>query len=255
MSRVGEFFELASQLQNKPARIAEGRNSVLFYSIEVKASASAPSTLQENIASVGGVDRAVPKHRESNGMIPILNAATKVMSLVTGKPKDESTALRNTMIKQKLGLADQSIPIGRELEPTINFRWKVAVNDVSNNGQIQVDPETVLRWREFRWTTPASIDDCNWQDLRWRFYENGLVCFDARMSNTSGNLDNGDVQGHRIEIRERNGLLIGVWLVGFFVRKDFPARGFHASVVDEHLPLKYHFDELNDEQTGACICL
>ena len=101
----------------------------------------------------------------------------------------------------------------------------------------------------------ATIDECDWEQVRWRFYENGLVCFEARMSNKSGRLDSGDVQGHRVEIREKSGLLLGVWIAGFFVHRDLPMRGFAASYVDEHLPLKLHFADMTDDQSGAWVCL
>ena len=54
--------------------------------------------------------------------------------------------------------------------------------------------------------------------MRWRFYRDGLVCFDAVMHNEGGTLDR---------------------------------RGFQASLVDDHPPLKHHFAELCTEQSGA----
>jgi len=75
------------------------------------------------------------------------------------------------------------------------------------------------------------------------------------MANMSGRLDNGDVQGHRIELRERNGLLLGVWIAGFFVRRNLPMRGFATSFVDPHQPLKLHFSDLEERQEGAWVCL
>ena len=185
----------------------------------------------------------------------IVNVATKLVSKLAGIEEKEDVA-RDTFIKKTLGLADAGIPIGREGEPVGYVRWDAAPSDNSNTGAAPDQGEAPgLQWREFLWSQPVSIDECDWEGVRWRFYSNGLVCFEARMANTSGRLDNGDVQGHRIELRETNGLLLGVWIAGFFVRKDLPMRGFATSMVDEHQPLKLHFSDLAATQSGAWVCL
>lgn len=178
--------------------------------------------------------------------------ASKVASRLVEGP-DQKSVDRNNVIKRTLGLADIGIPIGREDEPAGYVRWKAQDNDGFNTGSLPADDG--LRWREFLWSGPTAIDECEWGHVRWRFYSNGLVCFDARMANSSATLDNGDVQGHRIELRERNGLLLGVWIAGFFVRRSLPMRGFAASFQDDHQPLKLHFDEIADANPGAWICL
>jgi len=185
----------------------------------------------------------------------VIIQATK---LLTGlmKSDDKKAVVRNALIKRTLGLADEGIPMGREDKPAGYIRWKAGVNDVHNTGlAIAAGEEKGVAWREYVWTPRTQIEDSAWEDVRWRFYQNGLICFDARMGNNSGKLDNGDVQGHRIELRERNGLLVGVWIAGYFVRKNLPMRGFQATIVDEHLPLKYHFSDLLEEQIGACVCI
>jgi hypothetical protein len=184
----------------------------------------------------------------------IWGAASKIVSKLV-ETGDDKKNLRDNVIKKTLGLADTGIPIGREGEPAGYVRWKAEKNDTSNTGNSAVGDQQDIRWREFLWTDPATIDECEWGTVRWRFYSNGLVCFDAQMSNTSGKLDNGDVQGHRIELREKNGLLLGVWIAGFFVRRSLPLRGFAASFSDEHQPLKLHFDDIDDAHLGAWICL
>jgi hypothetical protein len=184
---------------------------------------------------------------QSWGCDMILSTASK---LITKLADDEKSAGDN-IIKRTLGLSDTGIPIGREGEPAGYVRWAAENNDTLNLGQTGDD----LKWREFLWTGPAEIDECEWGTVRWRFYNNGLVCFDAGMANKSQKLDTGDVQGHRIELREKNGLLLGVWIAGFFVRRDLPLRGFAASYSDDHLPLKLHFDDISDTQLGAWICI
>lgn len=184
----------------------------------------------------------------------IWGAATKVVSKLVSAEGDGKKIDTDNIIKRTLGLADSGIPIGRENEPAGYVRWKAQENDAHGAGTVGSD-EGAPRWREFVWSAPMQIDECEWGTVRWRFYSNGLVCFDARMANASRQLDTGDVQGHRIELRERNGLLLGVWVAGFFVRRSLPLRGFAASFLDEHLPLKLHFDDISETHLGAWICI
>ena len=184
----------------------------------------------------------------------ILSAASKVITKLVDT-SDKKIIDKDNIIKKTLGLADTGIPIGREDEPAGYVRWKAQDSEMVNGGTSQTDDNTEVRWREFLWKAHTTIEECEWGTVRWRFYSNGLVCFDAQMANTSGKLDNGDVQGHRIELREKNGLLLGVWIAGFFVRRSLPLRGFAASFADDHQPLKLHFDDISDVQLGAWICL
>ncbi len=184
----------------------------------------------------------------------VWGAATKIVSKLV-EVKDNGKVDRDNIVKKTLGLADTGIPIGREDEPAGYVRWKAAANDAVNDGRVMSADKQEVRYREFLWTEKEQIDECEWGAVRWRFYSNGLVCFDAQMCNSSGKLDNGDVQGHRIELRETNGLLLGVWIAGFFVRRSLPLRGFAASFSDDHQPLKLHFDEINESQRGAWICI
>ncbi len=184
----------------------------------------------------------------------IWGAASKVVAKIAAADGDKRFE-RDNIIKSTLGLADTGIPIGREDEPAGYVRWKAAENQTTNDGHSTSGQSEEVRYREFLWTQAETIDECEWGVVRWRFYSNGLVCFDAQMANTSGKLDNGDVQGHRIELRERNGLLLGVWIAGFFVRRSLPLRGFAASYSDDHQPLKLHFDDISEKQLGAWICL
>ena len=184
----------------------------------------------------------------------ILNAASKIVSKLVDADSDKKID-RDNIIKSTLGLADTGIPIGREDEPAGYVRWNAAKNDTFNAGQRTSGDKGHVHYHEFLWTKPETIDECEWGLVRWRFYSNGLVCFDAQMANTSGKLDNGDVQGHRIELREKNGLLLGVWIAGFFVRRRLPLRGFAASFSDDHQPLKLHFGDVSEAQLGAWICL
>jgi hypothetical protein len=181
-------------------------------------------------------------------------AASKIATKLAGDGEEKKIE-RDGLLKRTLGLANAGIPIGREHEAAGYVRWDAQDNDASSSGTIKQADGADLKWREFLWTGPATIDECHWGAVRWRFYSNGLVCFDAQMFNESKKLDTGDVQGHRIELREKNGLLLGVWIAGFFVNRALPQRGFASSFVDDHEPLKLHFDEINDDQRGAWVCL
>ena len=180
-------------------------------------------------------------------------ASKFVSNLADGAKKKGADG--DNILKKTFGLSSEGIPIGREDEPVGYVRWKAQNNDASSQGVVNEGTDGELRWREYLWTGPASIDECDWGAVRWRFYSNGLVCFDARMSNTSGTLDYGDIQGHRIELREKSGLLLGVWIAGFFVRRSLPQRGFASSFVDDHEPLKIHFADIDDSHLGAWVCL
>ncbi|MAC79084.1 MAG: hypothetical protein CML66_13570 [Rhodobacteraceae bacterium] len=182
----------------------------------------------------------------------ILNVASKLVAGLSEK-EDKKGAIRDSVIKRTLGLADAGIPIGREDGPADYIRWAAGQSDATATGT--TTGKDAIAWRDYLWTKGATVDECAWETVRWRFYANGLVCFEARMANSSSKLDNGDVQGHRIELREANGLLLGVWIAGFFVRRDLPMRGFATSFVDEHQPLKLHFTDLEAEQSGAWVCL
>jgi hypothetical protein len=116
----------------------------------------------------------------------------------------------------------------------------------SGSGSIMIDGKP-LSWREFRWGEYAE-GNRQWHSVRWRFYENGHVCFDAEMSNSGEGV--GHLQGHRIELREKSGLLLGVWAAGFFVRRAQPKLGFQADVMDDHATLKMHFADLAETQAG-----
>jgi hypothetical protein len=183
----------------------------------------------------------------------IWSTATTVISKFARSGAGLGKINKDDVLKSVFGLADTGIPIGRENEPAAYVRWKASDNDGCGRGAIET--EEGIRWREFVWSGPQSIEECSWGPVRWRFYSNGLVSFDAQMGNTSHRLDAGDVQGHRIELREKNGLLLGVWIAGFFVRRSLPLRGFAGAFIDDHLPLKLHFDDISDAQLGAWVCL
>ena len=59
--------------------------------------------------------------------------ASKIVSGFFGAEGDKKE-IRNSLIKRKLGLADEGIPIGRETAPPGFIKWTIGVNDVCNEG-------------------------------------------------------------------------------------------------------------------------
>lgn len=179
----------------------------------------------------------------------MLSLIAKLISTGVGKGKDgeEPGPLKKFMTREPQHAA---LPLARHAE-VIGIKMHVGQSDSSQAGSVVQDGKPI-KWREFSWAQ-TQADDNRWQSVRWRFYDNGLVCFDAEMSNEGDGMDLGDMQGHRIELREKAGLLLGTWVAGFYVRRGLPPIGFHASIVDDHAPLKLHFDDLMPTQTGAWL--
>jgi hypothetical protein len=140
------------------------------------------------------------------------------------------------------------IPLGRQGGLPTGIELRPGQGGSSRSGSTVLDGSP-LAWREFAWGDYA-VGNGRWHSVRWRFYANGHVCFDAQMSNSSEGVDLGHVQGHRIELRERSGLLLGVWAAAFFVGRGQPALGFQADIKDDHPTVKMHFGDLSDQQAG-----
>jgi hypothetical protein len=168
-----------------------------------------------------------------------------------GKQEGQSTvsAVKNLLTK---GPLQHAIPLSRQDDVLASLKLQAGDCESSQTGSAMLDGKA-LSWREFIWSRDTELDQCRWHSVRWRFYENGLICFDALMSNSSEHLDLGDLQGHRIELREKNGFLLGIWAAGFYVRRGLTPLGFQANIVDDHVPLKMHFSEISDKQSGQWL--
>lgn len=169
----------------------------------------------------------------------------KMLSWFGHAPDAESSRLGKLLSNDP---PQQDIPLARQGELPATVRLRQGNGGEARSGSIVVDGSP-LAWREFAWGEYAKSGR-HWHSLRWRFYENGHVCFDARMSNSSKGVDLGHLQGHRIELRATDGLLIGVFACGFFVRRMQPVLGFQSDIMDSHATLKMHFADLAEEQTG-----
>ncbi|RWA98355.1 MAG: hypothetical protein EOQ33_27980 [Mesorhizobium sp.] len=143
------------------------------------------------------------------------------------------------------------MPLARQGDLPAGLRLHGENGRDGKNGSIVLDGSPVA-WREFIWGEFTS-GSRQWHSVRWRFFENGHVCFDALMSNSSEGIHLGHLQGHRIELREKGGLLLGVWAAGFFVPRGQAKLGFQADTIDDHPTLKMHFADLADEQAGFWV--
>jgi hypothetical protein len=157
---------------------------------------------------------------------------------------DDSPALSKLLSGERRN----ALPLARQGALKKGMRLHPAEDPDSDSGSTIVDGKP-LSWREFRWGEYTE-GNRQWHSVRWRFYENGHVCFDAEMSNSGQGVDVGHLQGHRIELREKSGLLLGVWAAGFFVGRAQPKLGFQADTMDDHATLKMHFADLAETQAG-----
>jgi hypothetical protein len=170
---------------------------------------------------------------------------------VPTEAKDKITAVSSLLSG---GTGEAWLPLARQ-QATLRIAGRLpstAARAVS--GQATLEGASIP-WLEFHWVGDCSLSGCGWHGLRWRFYGNGLINLEAILSKDGSGLDLNDLVGHCIELRERAGMLIGVWSAAFLLRKNTDPLAFQASIVDDHLPLKLHFNELAAEQRGYCFRL
>jgi hypothetical protein len=105
-------------------------------------------------------------------------------------------------------------------------------------------------WVEWVFLETAAMRDARFGRARWRFYASGLVVFNGELATMRGGLDRGDLLGHRIELRAGDGLLLGAWLAGFFVRPEAANHRYVSTAQIDHTALTRHFDDLAEVQTG-----
>ena len=123
---------------------------------------------------------------------------------------------------------------------------------IHNTGAIGPEKEPVT-WKEFVWTSDQTIKDCVLHKISWRFYENGLICLEVCGSKDAVGLDGSDLIGHRLELRDDTGFLIGIWAAAFLIVKNTERRSFQTSTEDDHKLLKLHFGKLAEQQTGIAF--
>jgi hypothetical protein len=155
-------------------------------------------------------------------------------------------------VKKLFAGAVKEPPLARQTGALVFSSVSTGDSGKFDKNSAEVEGKTVS-WVEYRWPEPFEKRSCLWQDVAWRFYDNGLVCFHAQMSNASEGIDIGDMQGHRIELRDEAGFLLGTWVASFFVRRQSIPIGFQATITEDYLPLKLHFPALRQVQTGMWL--
>lgn len=149
------------------------------------------------------------------------------------------------------GSGEKWVPLARQ-QATLPIRSQFRGGSISTaRGECNHDGEPV-RWVQVDWPQ-QQVDDCTFHTVRWRFYSNGLICLELVASKDATGLDVRDLVGHRIELRDRDGFLIGIWLAAFIIDRETERAIFQATAIDDFLPLKLHFDEVADVQVGGAF--
>ncbi len=165
---------------------------------------------------------------------------------------EKKIAVVNTFLAG--GTGNAWIPLGR-LQETIPAKLKLrSTSNVTSEG-IANSGDTSVRWRQFDWPVDQTAGDCTFNCVRWRFYQNGLICLELVGSKDKTGIDTRDLLGHCVELRDNSGFLIGVWTAAFLINKDSDQIAFAASNREEFLPLMLHFDEIAQTQTGFCFTI
>lgn len=166
--------------------------------------------------------------------------------------KIDSTKARESASRLlKSRLDPDRIALGRDEDHDIRKeRLACAQSDPGVSGAAATKGGETVAWREWRWTDACTVGPCTFSEARWRFYANGRIAFHAQMENAAGNFRVGNLEGHRIELRTKDGCLLGAWRAAFFVRRSSGIRHFPATILDEHPLVSLHFDELAERQDG-----
>lgn len=168
--------------------------------------------------------------------------------------RDPAKASQQALRFLKGRLEPDHVFLARDEDHTAHHEKMAMVeSDATISGVSTPKGGTPITWREWRWSGPTKVEDCTFNAIRWRFYENGRIAFQADMQNAAGNIRPGNLQGHRIELVTADGLLVGAWKAAFFVRRTSGIRHFPATILDDHPLLPLHFEELAERQPGVCF--
>jgi hypothetical protein len=148
------------------------------------------------------------------------------------------------------GSGSEWIPLGRQKQ-TLRFRdLRRGPSGPFKRGKVKLEG-TDIPWVQFSWPDAINIDGCEWSSVGWRFYQNGLVSLSAELSKKDSGFDLADLLGHTVELRDKSGFVVGVWSAAFYVLKGSETMAYQSSATEDFAPLKLHFNELADVQTGC----
>jgi hypothetical protein len=174
--------------------------------------------------------------------LPLFAAASGLWKSFTGDkkgPEELKSALSAVFGEQEnlhIALDDFAEPLGEALP---------AASGLARRGG-----EGEGAWIEWAHSETATLPDATFSAARWRFYRSGLVIFNGGFETTRGGFDRGDLLGHRIELATEDGLTLGAWLAGFFVRPEAANKSYVSTTQIAHAALERHFDDLAASQNG-----
>ena len=141
------------------------------------------------------------------------------------------------------------IPLNRQKETPRYRSFERGASSRASRGSATLDGKDVA-WVQFDFPRDRESEGCRWHSVRWRFYQNGLVCLAAELGKDKSHLDPLDLMGHAIELRDGSGFVRGVWSAAFQVRRGDEPMAYQASIEEDFLPPRLHLGELADVQTG-----
>lgn len=150
------------------------------------------------------------------------------------------------------GTGDAWLPLAR-VQATPTIKGHLRSTSVSMTRGEVVSGDETISWQQFDWPADQHLDDCTFNSMRWRIYKTGLICLELVASKDKGGFDRRDLLGHRLELRDRTGFVIGVWTAAFIIHEGSDHIAFAASAEEDFQPLKLHFDDIAETQEGICF--
>ncbi|MBB4005659.1 hypothetical protein [Aurantimonas endophytica] len=147
------------------------------------------------------------------------------------------------------GSGDEWVPLARQ-DATLPIVNQIKARSITCGRGSRDHEDRAVRWIQFDWPE-QQVDDCTFHKSRWRVYQNGLICLELVASKDATGVDMRDLVGHRLELRDNSGFLIGIWSAAFSIQRRTERVVFSAAAIDKFLPLVLHFDNIDDVQDGS----
>ncbi|AOF92574.1 hypothetical protein [Sinorhizobium sp. RAC02] len=161
--------------------------------------------------------------------------------------RDDRNKVLDTVLSG--GSGSTRLTAGRE-QQTLHQKYLFPETSREDRGSKPARDEKENSWVQFNWPDEHHHESCTWHNVSWRFYRTGFVTVSMGLSVTDRRLDLHDLLGHRIELRDKSGFLLGVWSAAFQVWKGVGRMGYQSSASEDFLPLKQHFDDIALVQEG-----
>jgi hypothetical protein len=174
--------------------------------------------------------------------IPLFAAASKLWKSLTGDGKER--AKLESALSGVFG-AQENLHIRAD-----DFSEPLGEASSGESAALKRGGEGDTQWLEWSFPAAGSLKDATLEQARWRFHRSGLVVFNGTMRTERGGLDRGDLLGHRIEVSTREGLQLGAWMAGFFVRPGAAVDRYVATTKVDATVLALYFDDVDEAQLG-----